>query len=210
MGKISFEKIKNSWHGIVLILATLTYLTYFTTASFLKYDNYYTGKFDLGNMSQTVWNTINGNLFMMTDPNETREVSRLAFHSDFMLILLSPFYLIWENPKTLLAIQTAVLSLGGVFVYLIANKILKNKNLSLVLALAYFINPGLNFANLYDFHSVTFATTLFLASFYYILEKRWKLVLLLLLLAGICKEEIWLINAFIGISWEDNQQTNGC
>lgn len=199
MGKISWERIKSNWHEIVLFISTIIYVIYFTTASFLKYDNYYTGKFDLGNMSQTVWNTIHGNFFMMTDPNETREVSRLAFHSDFMLILISPFYFLWENPKTLLAIQTAVLSFGGIFIYLIANKLLKNKLISLVLSISYFIYPALNYANLYDFHSVTLATTLFLAAFYFILEKKWKTVLFFLILAGICKEEIWLIDALIGI-----------
>lgn len=194
-----WQKIKNYWHELVLLIATTIYVIYFTIASFLKYDNYYTGKFDLGNMSQTVWNTVHGNFFKMTDPNVPREVSRLAFHADYMLVLLAPFYALWENPKTLLAIQTAVLSLGGLFIYLISLKLLKNKLLSLVFAISYFIYPALNYANLYDFHSVTLATTLFLASFYFILEKRWKTVLFFLVLAGICKEEIWLINAFIAL-----------
>lgn len=194
-----FLKIKNYWHEIALFFATISYLLYFTVASFFKYDNYYAGKFDLGNMSQTVWNTLHGNFFKMTDPNEIREVSRLAFHADFFLVLLAPFYALWENPKTLLAIQTAVLSLGGVFVYLIALRALNNKLLSLVLAITYFIYPALNYANLYDFHAVTLATTFLLASFYFILERKWKTTLLFLILAGICKEEIWVIVSLISL-----------
>lgn len=193
------QLIKSNLYEIILLISTVIYAIYFSVASFLKYDNFYTGKYDLGNMSQTVWNTIHGNFFMMTDPNETREVSRLAFHADFILILLSPFYFLWENPKTLLAIQTAVLSMGGIFVYLIADKILRNKLISLTLAISYFIYPALNYANLYDFHAVALATTFFLAAFYFILEKKWKTVLLFLILAGICKEQIWLINALIAL-----------
>src|SRR3989344_2029047 len=108
-------------HELGLGIFALTYFIYFTTASFLRYTNYYTGRFDLGIMAQTVWNTLHGNFFIMTNPNGSEEVSRLAFHADFILILLSPFYFIWEAPRMLLLIQTFVLSLGGIFVYLIAN-----------------------------------------------------------------------------------------
>lgn len=197
--KSLIKKIKPYWQETFLLVSTAVYVIYFTIASFLKYDNYYTGKYDLGNMSQTVWNTIHGNFFKFTDPEGTREVSRLAYHADFILVLLSPFYLLWENPKTLLAIQTAIVSLGGVFVYLISHKILKNKTISLILAICFFIYPAQNYANLFEFHGGTLATTFLLASFYFILRKKWKTVLLFLILSGISKEEIWVITALFGI-----------
>ena len=115
-----FKKLK---FELILAILAISYFSYFTIASFLKYDNYYTGRFDLGNMAQTVWNTIHGNVFLLTDPNGTEEISRLAFHADFILILLSTFYLIWEDPRMLLLIQTLILSFGGVFVYLIAKNL---------------------------------------------------------------------------------------
>lgn len=198
MGKSLSKNLKKYWQEIALGISTLIYIAYFTYASFLRYDNYYAGKFDLGNMAQTVWNTVHGNIFMLTDPNGTREISRLAFHSDFILILLSPFYLIWEDPRMLLVIQTLVLSLGGIFVYKISNHVLKNKNLSLVFALGYFISPAVNFTNLYDFHSVTLATTFFLGAFYFIFKKKYGAMLILLVLAAITKEQVWVITGLTG------------
>ncbi len=197
--KIKFSNWKKYWQETILAILTVSYSVYFTVASFLKYDNYYAGRFDLGNMSQTVWNTANGNIFMLTDPNGTREISRLAFHADFILILLAPFYFIWEDPRMLLLIQTIVLSFGGIFVYLTANHLLKNKTLSLAFSACFFLNPAVNYTNLFDFHSVTLATTFFLGTFYFILKKKYLPAVIFLILAGITKEQTWAINALFGL-----------
>ncbi len=199
MEKITFKKIKHHWAELAVIVFAFVYSIYFNIASFLRYDNYYTGRFDLGNMAQTVWNTTQGNLFTLTDPNGTREVSRLAFHADFILVLLSPFYALWQDPRMLLFIQTLVLSLGGIFVYLIARQTLENRTLSVVLSLCYFLNPAVQYTNLYDFHSVTLATTFLLAAFYFIQKKYFTLTLIFLILAGITKEQVWFITALMGL-----------
>jgi uncharacterized membrane protein len=194
-----YKKIKTHIYELLLGIFTLTYIAYFTTASIFKYNNFYSGRFDLGNMAQTVWNTAHGRLFLMTDPNGTREVSRLAFHADFILAALAPFYWIWEDPRTLLVIQTLVMSVGGIFVYLIAKEILKNKLLSLIFALTYFLNPAVNYVNLFDFHSVSLAITFMLGAFYFILKKKYWITIIFLILAALTKEEIWLINAIFGL-----------
>lgn len=199
MGENYIQKIKKYYIEIILGVFFLLYNLYFTLATFLKYENFYMGRFDLGNMTQTVWNTYHGNIFMLTNPNGTEEVSRLAFHADFILILLAPFYLFWDDPRTLLFIQTFILSIGGIFVYLISKEILKNKILSLVLALAFFISPAVNYTNLYDFHAVTLATTFFLGAFYFITQKKYYVTIIFLILAGITKEQIWAINAVFGL-----------
>jgi len=188
-------------HPQVSILSFLTsvYFLYFTIVSFLRYDNFFTGRFDLGNMAQTVWNSLHGKIFLFTDPNGTEQISRLAYHADFILILLSPFYLLWENPKMLLLIQTVVIAAGAFFVYVIARDVLKHRNLALVFAFSFLLNPSVQRANIYDFHAVTLVTTFFLATYYFFLKKRYILFILFAVLAALCKEQIWLIVAFFGI-----------
>lgn len=183
---------------IILTLAILLYIVYFTLASFLRYDNFYTGRYDLGNMDQTVWNTVNGRIFQTTEDGGAI-TSRLAGHADFLLIILSPFYLIWSHPKMLLLIQSLVLGLGGLFIYLIGQNALKNKNLSLALTISYLLYPALQFTNLYDFHAVTLSTTLLLGAFYFLRKGRCVLFLLFLLLASLGKEQVWLISALFGL-----------
>lgn len=196
-------KIQN-WIGshkqvTILIGCYLIYVIYFTTITFLRYDHFYTGRFDLGNMAQTVWNTTQGRFFEMTNPNGTETVSRLAFHADFILALLAPFYMLWANPKTLLLIQTVVLAAGAFFVYVIAKEIVKNSNVALTFALLFLLNPSVERTNIYDFHAVTLATTFLLATFYYFIKKRYFLFLLFAFLAGICKEQVWFIIGLFGI-----------
>lgn len=185
-------------HEAVLTCLTFIYTVYFTWTSFLRYDHFYTGRFDLGNMSQTVWNTTQGRIFQFTNPDGVEIVSRLAFHADFLLILLAPFYALFPTPKTLLFIQTLVVALGCVFIYSIAKDKLNSRNLSLAFAFAYLINPSVQRANLYDFHPVTLATTLLLGTYYFYSKKRYALFLLFAFLAAISKEQIWLIIALFG------------
>jgi len=186
-------------HEVILGILTTIYILYFIGTTFLRYDNFYTGRFDLGNMDQTVWNTLHGRIFELTDPNGTEVVSRLAYHADFILIFLAPFYLLWEDPRMLLFIQTVVLAVGSIFVYAIGNNIIKNKNLSLTFGASFLLNPAVQYTNLYDFHPVTLATTFLLGTFYFLLKKRYGLFLLFALLAALTKEQVWIIVSFFGV-----------
>ena len=186
-------------YAIAVGVAILLYAAYFTTASFLRYDNFFTGRFDLGNMDQTVWNTVHGRLFQLTDPDGTNVISRLAIHADFILVLLAPFYLLWQDPRMLLLIQTLVLSAGAIFVYLLAKDILKNKLFGFLFAALYLANPSMEYTNLYDFHGVTLATTFLLGAYYFLKKKQTLFFLLFLLLAGTTKEEAWVVVALFGI-----------
>lgn len=184
---------------IALLFFSISYIGYFTYVSFEKHINFFTGRFDLGNMDQTVWNTINGKIFMLTNPDNTNTISRLGVHADFILILLSPLYIIWQDPRMLLLIQSVVLGLGAVFVYLIGVKILQNKNISLAIALSYLLNPFLQKQNLYDFHAVTLATTFLLATFYFLIKRKYILFVIFLVLSALTKENVYLVTALIGI-----------
>lgn len=194
MENIIFERK----HVAFLALFIWLYILYFTFASFLRFDNFYTGRFDLGNMDQTVWNTLNGRVFQLTDPDGVETVSRFAVHGDIILVLLSPLYLIWSDPRMLLLLQTVVLSLGSVFVYLIARKILIDKNLSFTFAISYLLYPAVGYVNLYDFHPVSFATTFLLAAFYFYLTKNYIFLTVFALLSAFTKEQAWAITSFFG------------
>ncbi len=184
---------------IILFLCILVYCIYFTHAAFARHNNFYTGRFDLGNMDQTVWNTLQGNIFQFTNPDNTHTISRLAFHADFILIALSPLYLIWSDPKNLLFIQTLVLALGSLFVYTLSQKILKNKPTSLILSASFLLNPAVQHTNLYDFHATTLATTFILAAFYFFVSQKNLLSILFFIIAASTKEQIWFITFLIGM-----------
>lgn len=186
-------------HEFFLCLFIAAYILYFTTASFLRHKNFFTGKFDLGNMDQVVWNTINGRIFMVSNEDGAGLVSRLGSHADLILILISPLYLLWNDPRMLLLLQTVVLALGSIFVYLIARHVLQNKNISLLFSFLFLLNPNVQFSNLYDFHAVTLATTFLLGAFYYLIKKKYKMFFLFAIFSGLTKEQVWAIIALMGL-----------
>lgn len=194
------EYVQKNKFFILLLVFIFIYILYFTGATFLRYDNFFSGRFDLGNMDQTVWNTVHGRIFKLTDPDGTNIISRLSIHADFILILISPLYFIWQNPKMLLLLQSVVLAFGALFVYLIAKEISKNKKFSLIISICYLLNPALQFTNLYDFHGITLATTFLLGAFYFLVKKRNVLLVIFLLLAASTKEEIWIYFSIFGIA----------
>lgn len=185
-------------HVIVLFFFIFLYIAYFTTASFLRHDNFYSGLYDLGNMDQAVWNTFRGRVFQVTNTNGDGNISRLSGHADFILIILSPLYYIWSSPKTLLLVQAISLGIGAFFVYKIGQDLTKDKNISLAFSIAYLFNPFLGFTSLYDFHPVALAPTFLLASFYF-LKRSTLLFALFLVLAGITKEQVWIIVALLSL-----------
>jgi uncharacterized membrane protein/uncharacterized membrane protein YbhN (UPF0104 family) len=209
---------KKYTYEIVLAMMIALFCAYFIPVSMLRHTNFYTGRFDLGNMDQTVWNTMHGRIFQFTNPDSTETVSRLAFHADFFLILLAPFYLIWNDPRMLLVIQSIIVALGAIFVYLLTINVFNSRTphptllpqgrgqgegnaiklLALALSLSYLLNPSLQRSVIYDFHALTVATTFLLGAFYFIYKKKYGWFIIFSLLAGITKEEIWVTIAFLG------------
>ncbi len=192
------DYISSHLHEILLGAGIVLYIVYFTILSFLRYTNYYTGRFDLGNMAQTVWNTSQGRIFMISDPNGTETVSRLAFHADFILVLLAPFYLLWSDPRILLLIQTVVVAFGAYFLYKISREILSNKTVSIIIALSFLLNPSVQRANIYDFHAVVLATTFLLAAVFFLMRKKYLIFFVFAVLAALTKEQLWFVIALFG------------
>ncbi len=188
----------NPYLAIVISLSVL-YLIFFTSYTFMRHDAYLSGRFDLGNMSQTVWNTSKGNFFMLTNPDGIEKISRLADHSDILLVLFAPIYLMWSDPKVLLIIQSLSLALGGIVIYFLGKEILKNEKLSLALSISFFLNFWIHEQNIFDFHAVTIGTTLLLAAFLFLLKKQYLRFSFFLLLSVMTKENVFLVASFFGL-----------
>lgn len=180
-------------------LVFLMFVVYSVTFSYLSIRRHkaFYSSFDLANMDQASWTTVFSNKpFSVSGIDE--QVSRLQFHSDFILVLLSPFFLIWNDVGMLLILQSVVIGLGCIPVYLISKKVLKREWLAVVLSLVYLLNPGLQWTNMYDFHGVSMAMTFLLFMVYFALVKKWKWYVVFSVLAMLTKEQIPLLVSMIG------------
>lgn len=202
--KTYINRLLKNWDLFILFFLISIYITTFSTLSILRHFSFYSS-YDLANMSQTVWNTVHGRPFSLSGAEDS--ISRFSIHADLILVFLSPFYLIWEKVRMLLIIQSLILGLGGIPVYALARKILigtdkatwQLKLVCLALVAIFFLNPGLEWINIYDFHGVSLAITFLLAAFYFTYTKKWFFYSLFIVLSLLTKEEISLYVAMLGI-----------
>jgi len=181
---------------LVFILIFI-YVAVFSYLSIRRHNAFYSS-FDLANMDQATWTTIFSNKPFSVSGKDSL-VSRLYFHADFILVLLSPFYLIWNDVGMLLILQSVVIGLGALAVYKISQKVLKRDWLAFLLALVYLLNPGLQWTNMYDFHGVSMAMTFLLFMVYSALQKKWWWYLVFGVLAILTKEQVPLLVSMVGI-----------
>ncbi len=148
MIRLTERAIGDHKHLALTSVFFLLYSLYFTVASFLRFENFHTGRFDLGNMHQTVWNTAQGRIFLFTNPDGTETISRLAFHADFLLIFFTPLYFIWNDPRTLLIAQTIGIAAGAFFIYSITKYVLKSTGMATLFSFLYLMSPALQYMHL--------------------------------------------------------------
>jgi uncharacterized membrane protein len=181
----------------VVFTAILLYVVVFGYLTVLKHEAFETTAFDLGNMDQAVWNSLRGRFLPFTNWGE--EGTRLAYHVDPILILISPLYLVYSDPRTLLVLQTVVIALGAWPIYLLARERLGTGLAALVFPLSYLLFPALQAANLFDFHPTTLVAGLFPYAFYFLEKRRYALFFLLAVLIICCKEEMSLLVVMLGL-----------
>ncbi len=184
------------WDKILVGILILAYSIVFSTLSIGRHDAFASG-FDLGNMDSTVWNTLQGRIFMLS--GDGGMASRFSIHADLILALLSPLYIFWNDVRMLLITQSALLAVGAIPVYLLAQKVLKSKQLSIAMVVLYLLNPGMQWTNMYDFHPISLAIPFLLFAFYFAYTKSWKWYALFAILAILTKEQVSLTISLMGI-----------
>ncbi len=179
-----------------LWLLIVVYIVVFGAFVSLRHYNFQTQTWDLAAFVQTFWNTIHGRIMQ----NNLEQVhNHLGLHFSPWLLVLAPGYAAFPTPYFLLIIQTIIVGIGGWLVYLLAEKILKNQWLALILAGVYFLYPSLQWANTYDFHEITSFIPLMLAAFYFIESEKWGWAAFFLVLSASVKEDAILAVLFVGI-----------
>ncbi len=184
----------------VVLLCAVLYAVLLAGLSVYKHEIYASSRFDLGNMDQAVWNSSQGRILEATD-EQGELTSRLKNHADLLLLAFVPLYWIYPSPIWLLVVQAAVVGAGAIPLFLLAKRFLGGYGgwPAALVSIAYLFNPGLQSANLFDFHAQTMAGTLLLFAFYYLIKKRLWPFVVFAVLASLAKEEISLIVAMMGL-----------
>ncbi len=169
---ISYIK-NNIWFLLLVFFASLNFFVA-TRLDIFKYKNFDFGKFDLGNMSQMAWYTLQGKIMYLTDYFGSN-VPRWSFsHVDPLLLLFVPAFAILPHPLTLVISQLVLVILSSFLVYEIARMELNSKLSASAIASAYLLYPAMGFLNgTMGFHAVTASIPFFLCAFF-VFEKMYK------------------------------------
>jgi uncharacterized membrane protein len=163
-----------------------------------RHRDYRTYRNDMGNMVQIVDSTAHGRFLRMTS-NDGRQINRLAAHVDPIIALFALPWLVWPDPAMLLVAQAVLLALTAWPVYRLGLRTLGDPMAAAGCAAATLLYPPLQFAVLDEFHPVTLAIPLLLFAFVFLEEDRRWLAVPFLVLAALCKEEIPLVIALMGV-----------
>ena len=191
---------KIAWGLLILIM--FIYMVDMSYHAILRYETFKAGAFDLGNMDQVLWNTIHGRLFQFTNQaiDWYGPPTRLAIHFEPIILPLSLLYAFHADPRILLVFQTLALVSGALPVFLLTRKYIPEwPILAPLMVTAYLLSPALLGLNIFDFHPVSLATPLLLYAVLALTYKRYVWFLIACILACMCKEDVPLSVALLGI-----------
>jgi len=149
---------------VILILTNFIYYGIYATQRHLAFE---TGAFDVGVYAQPLWNYLQGRDFAVSLIADNGPL-RWATHVEPILFLILPVYQLWPDPRTLLWLQVAGLSLAGLPLYALGSDRLPSEWLALIVVLAYFLLPATEAVTLFDFHAVTFAPLFLLTAIFFL------------------------------------------
>ena len=182
----------------LLATAVTMFAAGFAALAVLQHRAFSTGRFDLGNLTQAVWSTAEGNVLEITDLSG-RQISRLGAHFDPLVAAFAPLWWLWPDPSLLLVAQAGAVALGALPVHWLARKHLDSERAALGFALVYLLYPATQWLVLDDFHPVALATPLLLFAFWFLDEELLAPFALCAGLACLTKEHIGFTVAALGV-----------
>ncbi|MFC1646903.1 DUF2079 domain-containing protein, partial [Patescibacteria group bacterium] len=166
--------------------------------SLYRYWQYEAFYYDFGIYDQAIWQ-ISRFQMPIIDHLALGRIPIFADHFIPSTFLLAPIYWITTRSEVLLIIQALAVSTSGLVLYQIGKKLIKNRWLSFVIMVSYFLYIGLQNAIITNFHPVTVANLFIMLTFWAIVSKKVRLFWLFLLIMLGFKESMFSVGIGIGI-----------
>lgn len=182
------------WAFVCIWGALLTFLSVAT------YTGYNSGMYDIGNMAQAIASVQRGQPLVFTYIDGP--TSRLAFHVEFFYYILALPYIVWPDPRLLLAMQALLYAIGAIPIYALAYRNLDSRFAARCLALVYLLYPTVQTSVLFDLHGDTLAMPFLLFALQALDVRAWRRYFIFIALALSCKFYVALPVLLLGgIIW---------
>ena len=186
--------------GLIFVwIAALFYAGYMSTFTVFAHRRFRTFNFDLGQYDNVFWNALHGRPLVCSSLTGSFENwSSFSGHADFGVYVLLPFYALYPHAETLLVLQSSILGLGAIPLYLFAVRRLP-PSYACTLAICYLLYAPMHGSNLYDFHLQPLAGTFVLLTIWAVDAKRWVWLTISFIIALVCREDISVGLAMLGL-----------
>ncbi|HXD80030.1 MAG TPA: DUF2079 domain-containing protein [Candidatus Acidoferrum sp.] len=175
-------------------LITVAAATVYSTVALYRHDRFASNALDLAVQDQTVWGY---SRFQMIHNTVLGIPNLLGDHFHPILMVLAPFYWIWDSAGVLLVAQGILLALAGVPIYLWAEERL-GEVAALAFLLTYAVFWGILAGVVYDFHHVVFAVPALSAALYAVLTRRNRLLWSMVAVVMLTREDLTLTLIALG------------
>lgn len=184
--------------GIRFVIGlSIVFMIVFSLLSVFRFLSFNIPPPDLWIFNQAMWNSLNGGFMHIT-----RNVSHyFAEHFSPFLILLLPFYFLFQSPMTLIALQNIAIFLSVIPIFFIAKTVLNDRFSPVIISFSFLLFPALEFISMREFHTIAFAIPLLLCVFFFFLKNNLKLFSVFFFLSLLVDETVSLALLFIAIAF---------
>ena len=163
ISKIKLPKIAEfvkKYSFIIFVIFCIFYLLYFSYLAIERHNRFYSQLYDMGWERQVLHNlSATGMPYSTVESKEG--IINWADHTSFIYYLLVPFYKLFPTVEFMLIFQALAVILAAVFIFLLANRVLKNKSYALAISVVFLLHPSVQGLLLEDFHPSVLALPLF-------------------------------------------------
>jgi len=184
----------------MLILAAIAVGLALFAACWWKYGFYAYNGIDLAYFNQVFWNTVHGRFFAQS----IHPGLSIGEHAEFAILLLTPFYALFNDPRMLLALQVIALVVPVFIIGKLARQRLAGHGREaalapMILAAAWLLNPAMQNMALFEFHLLPFAIAPLLMAMLAYEQGHKRRFLLWAALALLVREDVALVVVMIGL-----------
>jgi len=190
------RQVKDSSLDLIFIALQLALVISHAVLALGRFDAFNLYGTDFALFDQVIWNTLHGRLLENTIISDAPVL--LAQRFSPILFAFVPLYALWHDPRVLVLTPVVAIGSAAVPLYWLARRRL-GRPLALIAVLAFWMMPGLQSIGLNIFKEIVLTIPFLMLAMWFLLAQRYKPFLACLMLALMCKEEVGLIVAGLGI-----------
>lgn len=165
--------------GLAFLAIASVFVAGMTYLGILRFENFFTGNWDLGINQQLLWTTTHGRLLYETgDASFYNVQSFLQVHPTFVALLIAPIYGAAPSPTTLFVVQSLVFVASVIPIFLLVRQLVADRAMVWAVIVLYLASFPVVSSLLYDYHWEAFIPLEYLSFFYLVRSRRyvWSLV----------------------------------